>query len=266
MKAPQGQPEFDPYLPPPRRRAEAVAAPALRIDIHSHLLPNIDDGCRSDDESIECVRKLKEAGYTGSICTPHIFTQEFPQNLPMQVRSWAARLSDLLEDMGIEYRIWPGGELRLNDGVIPFLEKHGVPTLADSRFVLVDFWDKHWPRWANAAFQWFIDRKYRPILAHPERIPDSRGDLNDRLRDVEAMGVLLQGNARSLTGAEGMPASMLIRQLLREQRLHFFALDMHRPETLGQRLDGMSLLEVEFGKRLHDHFTITAPRVIATPD
>ncbi len=235
---------------------------AARIDIHSHLLPNIDDGCVSDEESLECIGRLKEAGYVGSICTPHIWPELFPQNLPMQVRAWAARMSDLLQDMGIDYRIWPGGELRLYDGVIPFIETHGVPTLADSRFVLVDFWDKQWPKWANKTFQWFLDRKFRPILAHPERIPDQRGDLDDRLREVEAMGVLLQGNARSLTNGEGLPASMMLRKLLREQRLHFFALDMHRPDSLNQRLDGMSLLEVEFGAELHDHFTITAPRSI----
>jgi len=265
MKAPAGQPESDPYRSPPRRRGEAVSAPAARIDIHSHLLPNIDDGCKSDEETIVCVRRLKAAGYVGSICTPHIWPELFPQNLPLQVRAWAARLSDLLEDMGIEYHVWPGGELRLYDGVIPFMEKNGVPTLADSRFVLMDFWDKQWPKWANAIFQWFLDHKYRPILAHPERIPDQRGDLNERLLEAEQMGVLLQGNARSLTGAEGIPASMIVRKLLNEQRYHFFALDMHRPDTLVQRLDGMSLLEVEFGTALHDHFTVTAPRVIAQP-
>jgi protein-tyrosine phosphatase len=264
MKPPASQPAFDPNQPPPPRRGQ-VAAPAMRIDIHSHLLPNIDDGCISDEESLECVRRLKEAGYLGTICTPHIWPEAFPQNLPMQVRAWAARFGDLLEDMGIEYRVWPGGELRLYDGVIPFIEKNGVPTLADSRFVLVDFWDRQWPKWANSTFEWFLKHKYRPILAHPERIPDQRGDLDARLREVEAMGVLLQGNARSLTGAEGLPASMMARQLLGEQRYHFYALDMHRPETLMQRLDGMSLLEVEYGQKLHDHFTITAPRVIAKP-
>ena len=250
---------------PRRRRAQTAAAPAARIDIHSHLLPNIDDGCRSDEESLTCVRKLKEAGYLGTICTPHIWPEAYPQNLPMEVRAWAHRFSDMLADMGIDYQIWPGGELRMFDGVIPFIEKNGVPTLGDSRFVLVDFWDKQWPKWANKTFQWFLDQKYRPILAHPERIPDHRGDLDQHLREAQEMGVLLQGNARSLTNGEGMPASMMLRKLLREERLHFFALDMHRPETLNQRLDGMSLLEVEFGEALHNHFTITAPRAIVTP-
>lgn len=265
MKPPASEPETDPYDQPPKRRRDVVAAPAMRIDIHSHLLPNIDDGCKSDEESIACVRKLKEAGYVGTICTPHIWPEAFPLNLPMQVRSWAGRMRDMLEDMGIEYQIWPGGELRLYDGVIPFIEKNGVPTLGDSRFVLVDFWDKQWPKWANKTFEWFLANKYRPILAHPERIPDQRGDLNERLLEVEQMGVLLQGNARSLTNGEGIPASLMVRQLIREQRLHFFALDMHRPDSLNQRLDGMSLLEVEFGSKLHDHFTITAPRVIVKP-
>lgn len=79
------------------------------------------------------------------------------------------------------------------------------------------------------------------------------------------MGVLLQGNTRSLTGGEGMAAGDTVRRLLAQQRYAFFALDMHRPDSLMSRLDGLALLEIEFGKPVLDYLTIEAPRKIAKP-
>ncbi len=254
--------EPQPQAPVSRRRASVVPVAADRIDIHCHLLPGIDDGCRDSDESRECIRRLKAAGFVGSICTPHMWPDAFPANTPENIRAMVARFDEELRDAGIDYRVWPGGELRLFEGVIPWLEKNGVPTLGDSNFVLVDFWDKQWPRFANAAFEWLIKNKYQPILAHPERIPASLSELDKKLREVEEMGVLLQGNARSFTGGEGMAAGQIVRMLMQQNRYAFLAMDMHRPESLNSRLDGLALAEVEFGQKAVDYLIIQAPRRI----
>ena len=208
MNPHSSQPAFDPATyPAPRRRGEREqhAPPAVRIDIHSHLLPSIDDGCRSLDESIECITKLKSMGFVGSICTPHMWPEAFPGNTPEHVRAWTARLQQDLMERGVEYQVWPGGELRLFEGVVQWMQTNGVPTLADSRYVLIDTWDRSWPKFAASVFQWLIGQKYQPILAHPERVPDQRG-LDKRIREVEEMGLLLQCNANSFTGAEGLRA------------------------------------------------------------
>ncbi|MEX2212662.1 MAG: CpsB/CapC family capsule biosynthesis tyrosine phosphatase [Phycisphaeraceae bacterium] len=267
MNPPPRQPAFDPALEPaPARRGSKAGhtPPAVRIDIHSHLLPSIDDGCRSFDESLECVKKLKAMGFVGSICTPHLWPEAFPGNTPSHVRAWTERLREDLAHAGVEYHIWPGGELRLFEGVIPWMQTHGVPTLGDSRYVLTDTWDRSWPRFATSVFQWLIQQKYQPILAHPERVPDQRG-LDKRIREVEEMGVLLQCNANSFTGAEGLRADQYVRQLVAEKRCSFVALDMHRPETLITRFDGLAMLEAEFGQAALDHLLIDAPRRIVQP-
>ena len=58
---------------------------SIEMDIHSHLVPGIDDGCRTLDESLTCIRRLKEIGFVGTICTPHYWPRLFPENLPVQI-------------------------------------------------------------------------------------------------------------------------------------------------------------------------------------
>ncbi len=230
-----------------------------RIDIHSHLLPGIDDGCQTFEESLECIRQLKAAGYVGTICTPHIWPDYNPNVTPQNVAAWLDQFVTLLKGEGVEYQVWPGGELRLFKDVIEWMQTHGVPTLADSRCVLFDHWDEKWPRWTPKVIEWLFAEGYQPILAHPERTVACYKQPK-KLDELVEMGVWLQGNFRSMTGEEGYIADQLIRQYIKDQRLPLMALDMHGAESLPGRLDGMALVAAEFGEHLVDHFTITAPR------
>ena len=229
------------------------------VDMHSHLLPGIDDGCQSLEDSIECVGVLIERGYTGTICTPHVWPDVFPENTPDQIRQWTNELRQQLCERGIEYQIWPGGELRLSEHIIGWMKEHGVPTLADSNRVLVDYWGEKWTKWLNPCFEWLIDGGYQPILAHPERIRCKK-ELDKRLVALEEIGVWLQGNFRCITGGEGMFASGTFRQLMNEGRYKLLALDMHGPDSLQSRLDGIDIVEIEFGSDIVRELTVNAPR------
>lgn len=246
---------------------EASDLPPLgRVDIHSHLLPGIDDGCRDMEDCFESIRRLKAAGFVGSICTPHVIPHMYPSNTPTHIRAWTHQLEQKLQEAGVEYRVWPGGELRLFNGVTDWLKQHAPPTLADSRFVLVDFWENKWPRWVLPAFDWLLNQDYQPILAHPERLGCADA-LEKHVGTLRRMGVRLQGNFRCMTGEEGYQPSQWVRRLLDDNSYDFLAMDMHRPDGLDGRFDGIGLVEVEFGKTLLDRLTIDAPRkmILSTP-
>lgn len=229
------------------------------IDIHSHLLPEIDDGCESVEQSIESIRALQGAGFTGSICTPHVWPDQFVYNDAESIRIGVEHLRMRLKEAGVDYPLWAGGELRLYDGVTDWLNNNEPPTLAGSRCLLVDFWTDKWPKWVVRVFEWMLNNNLQPILAHPERLGCTRG-LEKRLAELSAMGVWLQGNFRSMTGEEGYSANQLIRGLLRDGRYKFLATDAHRPESLYGRLDGLGLIEAEFGAHAIDRLTADAPR------
>ena len=238
---------------------EPSTIPPGRIDIHSHMLPDIDDGCRNIEECVESIAALQHEGFVGSICTPHIWMELYPANTVEQIRHWTRDLSDRLVERRIDYRLWSGAEVRLFPQVVDWMKNAGVPTLADSKCVLVDMWLDRWPRWVNRAMDWLLEEGYQPILAHPERINIKR-KIKQRLIELVDQGVWLQGNFRCMTGEDGPLADTMVRQLLAEDRYTFMSLDMHRPGDLTIRIDGMDMTASENGQRVLDRLTIENPR------
>ena len=241
--------------------------PTGLIDMHSHLLPGIDDGCQTFEESLACITRLKQLGYVGTICTPHVDFDHYPENTPEHIHAHFLSLQQYLASHNVSYQLWFGGELRIHRDIVNLLKQTPPPTLVHTRCVLVDFWDPAWPKWTPSVFEWLLSQKYQPILAHPERLPAaSADDMLKNLLPLEKMGVWLQGNFRCMTGEEGYLADRVIRKLLEQQRYKLLALDMHRPDSLESRLDGLSLVEAEFGPETITKLTSEAPRkLLFTP-
>jgi protein-tyrosine phosphatase len=209
------------------------------LDLHSHLLPGIDDGCRSLDESLACVRTLLEHGYAGTVCTPHMCVDAFPTITPANVAVWVAALRQELKRAGIDYRLWAGGEVRLAENTVAWFRVHGVPMLGESRCVLVDYWGRSWPEYCDPAIDYLLAEGYQPILAHPERMDFQDAEWNDVLERLQSRGVLLQGNLKCLAGCEGTLTHERSHRLLAARRYHLLATDMHGTRDLGERLAGL---------------------------
>lgn len=224
---------------PPDNPTPAPPPPG-RIDIHSHVLPGIDDGCADVTESIDSVRTLIAHGYSATICTPHCWPDLYPHITPAHIAVWVEALQQAIDEAGLSYTLYTGGELRIYEGAVRWMQSSGIPTLAGSKFVLCDFWEPKWHKWIDATFDWLMAQGYTPILAHPERSPTRKGYEKDVDRWT-ARGVLLQGNFRCFTGEEGHHADAQVRAYMDEDRYTLLALDMHRPPALQGRLDGIEL-------------------------
>lgn len=218
-----------------------------RIDLHSHLVPGVDDGCRSLDESLCCIRRLVEHGFIGTVCTPHHGPDWFPENTPAEITRAVSELDEQLRELGVEYRIWAGGELRISENTLSWIKDVGVRTLGPGRCVLVDYWGPSWPRFADDVCHYLIGQGYLPVLAHPERMGMPEDELVAVVECLMHMGIRLQGNLNSMSGGEGGEAQRQFRRLLREDRYYLVAMDMHRPNTLESRLEGLALVEAEVG-------------------
>jgi protein-tyrosine phosphatase len=237
------------------------------INVHSHLLYAIDDGCQNLNESLACVRALIERGFAGTICTPHVWPDAFPLNRPANIARWVDRLRDELRLASLDYPIWTGGEVRLTPDIVNWMQEHGVPTLGPSNYVLTDYWGYEWEYFINASLRWLVDHGYRPIFAHPERL-NPRDEFDARLQPLEEMGVLLQGNFRSATGEEGPSAAARFRKLMNQGRYQLLALDMHGPESLSGRFRGLLQTTAEYGEPRIRDLTERLPRELlglATP-
>jgi protein-tyrosine phosphatase len=236
---------------------------AGRLDLHSHLLPGIDDGCRTLDDSFACVRQLLAHGYVGTVCTPHVILDTFPNNVPDRIAEAVVQLQEQLYAAGLEYWLWAGGELRIHADTIHWLESAGVPTLGPSRAVLIDWWGSDWPDFADEVCDYLIQHGYQPILAHPERMGLQPSELERVIDSLEQRGIRLQGNFNSVAGAEGPTASAWVQRLLAADRYYLMALDMHGPDSLGSRLTGLKLLESQIGRaRVAEYLEIRTREVL----
>ena len=250
--------------PTPTDQTDAPAPPPPgRIDIHSHVLPGIDDGCDTIVESLDAIRTLIDHGYAATICTPHLW-ELYAANTPAHIAIWVEALRKEIAEARLDYTLYTGGELRLSASAIDWMKRHGIPTLADSKFVLCDFWEKKWHKWLDQSFDWILTQGYTPILAHPERSAAPK-DFDKHLDHWTDHGVLLQGNFQCFTGEAGHRADELIRRYMVEGRYTLLALDMHRPDTLAGRLDGIAIAADLYGRERIEAMTNARARELLWP-
>src|ERR1700733_2407622 len=163
-----------------------------RIDVHSHLLPGVDDGCKTIAESIACARMLADAGYSDCFCTPHIWPSDL--KLTRQtMRQWTKDLQAALDAAGVMLRVMPGSELNLHKEVTSTPRDRIISAGLGDKYILVDMWADRLPAWFEPAIRWLQEMKLTVILAHPERMRAVQDEpaLCERFAE---MGILLQGN------------------------------------------------------------------------
>jgi protein-tyrosine phosphatase len=237
------------------------------IDMHNHLLPDIDDGCSQVDESVACVRELIQAGYAGAVCTPHGGPRMAPRNTPKRISEVLAVLRGAIEAEGLRFPVLPGCELSLTPDLLAWIQSQGVQALGvegDARArrcgaVLFDYWGSEWTKDCDDFVDYLLGQELTPVLAHPERMNIHDGWLG-LLERLGERGVLLQGNLRPLVGRDGLLAQYRAEQLLDLDRYEYMALDVHHLGCLPSRLEGGRRLRAGWGRKRTRQLLETAPR------
>jgi protein-tyrosine phosphatase len=229
-----------------------------RIDVHSHLLPGIDDGCRTLDESVECARKLVEMGYSHSFCTPHIWIN-LPDNNRANLLQRTADLQAEFDRRQIPLRVLPGGEINLRPDVRTIPPQELVTFGLRGKHALIDLWAERIPPHFEPSIRWMQSLGLTVILAHPERMRAVQEDpgLADWLSDL---GVLLQGNFQCFHDPPHMSTRRTAEQFLHENRYFVLGTDLHGLESLPSRLGGFQRVQSLVDPETFDRLTIHNPR------
>ena len=192
------------------------------IDIHSHILPNVDDGSDSMEASLEMLRMAAASGTTDIVATPHA-NPEFRFD-PDDVER---RIAELRAAAGDSPRIHYGCDFHLTpENIEDAVRAPGKYSINHQGYLLVEFSDAFIPKSTTEIFTTMIDVGIRPILTHPER----NLLLQKRLEDLEAwveLGCYLQVTAQSLLGRFGNKARDFSHTLMKAQLVHFLASDAH---------------------------------------
>jgi len=201
------------------------------IDIHCHMLPGIDDGPESLNESLEMARLAVANGITESILTPHIHAGRYA-NTHETVCKATRQFQQCLQDNGIALRIRMAAEIRIGPELMSMVEAQQVPflgTLDGYQLVLLELPHSHIPPGSDKLVKWCLERNVRPVIPHPERNKDVMRDI-EKIAPLVKLGCLLQVTAGAVAGGFGPQAKKRTRQLLQRGWVSFLASDAHNTE------------------------------------
>ncbi len=190
------------------------------IDIHCHILPGIDDGADRLQTSLAMATMAARDGITTVIATPHTDGVIVNQRVVQQA---VDQLNTELTGQGIDLEIAAGYEIPAE--LVCDLQSH---TIADSCYVLVEFPHQYLPEDAVETLYTLVQAGKKPIIAHPERNASVLRN-PDLLRELVAVGGMVQLTAASVTGDFGPDIQHCANYLLRNQLVHFLATDSHSP-------------------------------------
>jgi len=229
------------------------------FDVHSHLLPGIDDGSPDYATSLEMARAYVDQGVECVACTPHILPGLYHNSGP-QIRQAVAALQTRLDDAGIALKLVTGADNHIVPDFTAGLKRGHLLALAGSAYVLVEPPHHVAPQRLEELFFNILLAGYLPVLTHPERLSwiESKYDVVERLA---ARGVWMQITAGSLLGRFGRRPRYWAERMLGEGIVHILATDAHnmtsRPPDL---LDGRLQAERLVGAAEAQHLVVTRPQ------
>lgn len=198
---------------------------AVGVDMHSHILPGLDDGSEDLETSLELVRIMKSLGYHKLIMTPHIMS-DFYKNTPEGIRARLKLLQDAVKEAGIEIELACAAEHYLDEGFLEKLENDEELLCISGKYLLFETSFLNEPLNLREAIFRMQAKGYKPVLAHPERYTYFYGKFND-LVALRENGVLLQINLNSLTGYYSPGAKTIAERLIDQGLVDLVGSDVH---------------------------------------
>ncbi|MCR8559161.1 capsular biosynthesis protein [Mucilaginibacter sp. BJC16-A38] len=197
---------------------------SLMVDMHSHVLPGIDDGAQNTQESIFLIKRMMELGIKKIIATPHIMI-DYYKNTPETINGALEILKEELVKEKMDIEVQAAAEHYFDETFEARVNEEKLMTMGDN-YVLFEFSFINKPPNAIPVIQKLNDLGYKPILAHPERYPYM--DL-DQFKALHNWGVDFQVNTISLAGYYGKESKRLAEELIDNQLVDFISSDMHHP-------------------------------------
>jgi protein-tyrosine phosphatase len=212
------------------------------IDLHSHVLPGLDDGAQTIEDSCELARAARADGIATIAATPHV-RADYPTTAD-QMEAGVETVRRALAGAGIPVEIVPGGEIALD--ALPGLSREDLARFtlgASGRYLLVEFPYGGWPLDLEHRVFELLASGLTPILAHPERTRDVQNDPK-RLARAVAGGALVQVTAAAIDGRLGRNPKGAATRLIELGLVHVLASDAHTPDI---RAIGLSKALEEVG-------------------
>lgn len=228
------------------------------VDLHSHLLPGLDDGARDLEEALAIARSMVDDGIKTVVATPHV-RDDYP-TAPEQMESALATVRAAIAREGIPLEVLGGGEIALDR--LPHLDAGARARFGlggNPRLLLLEFPYSGWPLTLPRTVWELASAGFVSLIAHPERNTDVQ-EQPERLEEVVRVGGIVQLTAASVDGRLGKQPAKCAKRLLELGLAHVIASDAHAPSVRGA---GMSAAIATLGDAaLGSWLTSQAPRAL----
>lgn len=212
------------------------------IDFHTHILPNIDDGARSIEETFNLIEEAKKAGFDKIVLTPH-YMEGYYETDVAEREVWLDAISKNLFIKNYDGKLYLGNEIYMSENLIKLLENAKASTINNTSYVLFELPLNAEPLNLYDIIYEMQQYKIVPILAHPERYSFMRKE-PDLLYDLAQKGVLFQCNFGSIIGQYGNGAKTFVKKMFENRYVHFLGSDVHRENTVYKNMTAC-LIEIE---------------------
>jgi protein-tyrosine phosphatase len=197
----------------------------LNTDVHSHLIPGIDDGSVSLEDSVNLIRGLHDLGYSKLITTPHIMS-DFYRNTPEIILKGLDNVREAISAEGIPIEIFAAAEYYCDHDFELKIGKEDLLTFGD-RYLLFELsYLNPSDNFDTVTFKMQLEG-YKPVLAHPERYPYWYQSF-EKYEEIRDKGVLLQINLASISGHYGTVAKRIAERLIDNNMVDLLGSDMHK--------------------------------------
>lgn len=205
------------------------------IDIHSHIIPFVDDGAGSMEQSLRMLEIAASEGISGMIATLH---QKADRRCvtPDGITKRLQILQEEAENLKIPVKLYPGNEIFYRHGLAELLEAGKIRTMADSHYILIEFLPGEDYSYIRDALARTASFGYWPILAHVERYTNVIKDMDKAAELKEDTGCYFQVNASSVAGDQGLAVKNVVKKLLKMEMVDFAATDAHSDGNRAPRM------------------------------
>ncbi len=205
------------------------------IDIHAHIIPGIDDGSKSNKESVEMLKQAYAAGITTLIATPH-FSKGFCDYNTEDIRRYCKALEKYArKNIDTGFRVLAGQEIYYNEKSLGMIQNGEVISLADTNYILLEFAPESTYITMFQALREIAMTAYFPVLAHVERYTCLREP--GKIEELRQLGVTLQMNYAHVGGKWYDKTTKWCRRMLKKGFIDVLSTDMHNSIDRGPRMD-----------------------------
>lgn len=231
------------------------------FDIHTHVLPAIDDGPQTVEEALDIIGTLVHEGITNIVATPH-YNDSYPHVSASEVRERVEILQRVVHEKGLKVHLWPGHEVSLDADTQEALTSRNASTINGGPYVLLELSKHEFPIFIGSIVSRLCANGFFPVIAHAERYLPVLHDPEVLVPLVEA-GAVLQITASSFVGFFGQKVRQTAEVLMRRNLAHVIASDAHAVAVRAPRfVEGLRAAEQIVGSQRVREMVLYVPQAI----